>query len=66
MKLPALIARLAPTAPVNHVNLSMGALGAITLSMIAAIQLWGDPGAARPKRKPTARRSSAPPMACRM
>jgi polysaccharide deacetylase 2 family uncharacterized protein YibQ len=50
MKLPALVARLAPTAPLNHVGLSAGAFAALGLSMLASIQLFGDPGAARPRR----------------
>jgi polysaccharide deacetylase 2 family uncharacterized protein YibQ len=50
MKLPALLARLAPAQPINHVGVSAGAMGALGLLMIATIQVFGDPSAARPKR----------------
>jgi len=50
MKLPALVARLAPTAPLNHTGLSVGAFAALSVSLALAIQMFGDPGAARPRR----------------
>jgi polysaccharide deacetylase 2 family uncharacterized protein YibQ len=59
MKVPAFLARLTPSFPgsafarlesANHVGLSAGAFAALSLATIAAIQMFGDPQAAHPRK----------------